>query len=130
MDSELAEMAPAQVARRQMVGTMVKCDNIGLTFPNGSRKQHAETTSSSLSPSTSKSDCSTEVAESQFRTQPVATAVSATGVVDTTPTCTRAGAHFSGAHITVHNSHVDPHFSNVVTSTLAQGKRIQCRAFL
>ena len=32
MDSELAEMAPAQVARRQMVGTMVKCDNIGLTF--------------------------------------------------------------------------------------------------
>ena len=49
---------------------------------------------------------------------------------DTTPTCTRAGAHFSRAHITVHSSHFDPHFSHVVTSTLAQGKRNQCRAFL
>ena len=45
-----------------------------------------------------------EVAESEFRTQPVATAVSATGGVDTTPTCTRADAHFSRAHITVHSS--------------------------
>ena len=50
--------------------------------------------------------------------------------VDTTPTCTRADAHFSRAHITVHNSHIDPHFSNVVTSTLAQVKRNRCRAFL
>ena len=45
-----------------------------------------------------------EVPESEFRTQPVATAVSATGGVDTTPTCTRADAHFSRAHITVHSS--------------------------
>ena len=49
---------------------------------------------------------------------------------DTTPTCTRADAHFSRAHITVHNSFIGPHSSNVVTSTLAQGKRDQCRAFL
>ena len=56
-----------------------------------------------------------EVAESEFRTQPVATAVSATGGVDTTPTCTRADAHFSRAHITVHNSFIDPYFSNVGT---------------
>ena len=30
---------------------------------------------------------------------------------DTTPACTRADAHFFRAHITVHNSHIDPHFS-------------------
>ena len=50
--------------------------------------------------------------------------------VDTTPTCTRADALSSRAHITAHNSHTDPHSSNVVTSTLAQGKRKQCLAFL
>ena len=56
-------------------------------------------------------DCfSTEVAESEFRTQPVATAVSATGSVDTTPTCTPADAHFSRARIAVHSSQ---HFSHV-----------------
>ena len=32
IDSKLAEMAPAQVARRQMVRTMVKFDDIELTF--------------------------------------------------------------------------------------------------
>ena len=37
------------------------------------------------------------VSKSEFRTQPVATAVSATVCVDTTPTCTRADAHFSRA---------------------------------
>ena len=73
---------------------------------------------------------STEVAESEFRTQPEATAASASKSVDTTPSCTRVDAHFSRAHITVHNSHIDPHFSNVVTSKLAHGKRNQCRAFL
>ena len=34
---------------------------------------------------------------------------------DTAPTCTRADAHSSRAHITVQNSHIDPHFSNVGT---------------
>ena len=81
-----------------------------------------------LSPSTRKSDRSlvlffTEVAESVFRTQPAATAVSATGGVGTTPTCTRADAHFSRAHNTVHNSLIDPH-------ALAQGKRNLCSAFV
>ena len=51
-------------------------------------------------------------------------------LVDTTPICTRADAHFSRLHITVHNSLVDPHSFNVVTSALAQGTRDQCRAFL
>ena len=55
-----------------------------------------------------------------FRVQTVATAMSATGGEDTTPTFTRADAHFSHAHITVHNSPIDPHFSNVVTSALAE----------
>ena len=32
MDSKLAEMAPAQVAGRQMARTMVKCDNIEHTI--------------------------------------------------------------------------------------------------
>ena len=44
-------------------------------------------------------DFSTEVAECEFRTQPVATAVSATVCIDTTPTSTRTDAHFSRAHI-------------------------------
>ena len=65
-----------------------------------------KTTSSTLSPSTRKSDRSlvpiiflTEVAESEIRTQPVATAVSATGCVDTTLSCSREDAHFSeGTH--------------------------------
>ena len=35
--------------------------------------------------------------------------------VNTAPTCTRADAHSSRAHITVHNLHIDPHFSNVCT---------------
>ena len=47
-----------------------------------------------------------------FALQPVATAVSATKNVDTTPNCTCADAHFSRAHIAVHNSQ---HFSNVGT---------------
>ena len=55
--------------------------------------------------------------------QTVATAMNATGGADTTPTRSRADAHFSGAHITVHNSLIDPH-------ALAQGSRDQCRAFL
>ena len=50
--------------------------------------------------------------------------------VNTTPTCPGADAHVSRAHITVHHSLIVPHSSNVVTSTLAQGKRDQCRAFL
>ena len=59
MDStKLAEMTPAQVARGQMVRIMVKCDNIEHTFSESSWKQHAWTTSSTLSPSTRKSDCS------------------------------------------------------------------------
>ena len=36
----------------------------------------------------------TEAAESEFRAQPAATAVSASGGVDTTLTCTRADVHF------------------------------------
>ena len=36
----------------------------------------------------------------------------------------------SRAHITLHNSHIDPHFSNVATSALAQDTRDECRAFL
>ena len=51
-------------------------------------------------------------------------------MVWTTLTCTRADAHCSRAHITVHKSLVDPHSSNVVTSALAQDTRYQCRAFL
>ena len=52
------------------------------------------------------------------------------GGVDTTSSCTRADAHFSRAHITMHNSLIDPHSSNVVTSALAQGTRDECREFL
>ena len=37
------------------------------------------------------------------------------GCADTTPTCKRTDAHFSRAHIAVHNAHIDPHFSNVGT---------------
>ena len=36
----------------------------------------------------------------QFCVQTVATAMNATGCVDTTPTCTRAHAHFPRAHLT------------------------------
>ena len=103
---------------------------------NSSWKQNVQTTSSTLSPSTGKTAVlflffPTLVAETEFRTQPVATAVSATGVcVDTTHTCTRADAHVPRAHITVHSSLIDPHSSNVVTSALVQGKRGQCRVFL
>ena len=63
---------------------------------------------------------SSEVAESEFRTQPVATAVSATGGVNTTPSCTRADAHFSRAHLTVHNSYRTALFQCCHTA-LAQG---------
>ena len=35
--------------------------------------------------------------------------------VDTTHDFTRADAHFFRAHITVHNSHIDPHFPDVGT---------------
>ena len=38
---KLAEMAPAQVKRRQMVRTMVKFDNIEHTFSESSWKLHA-----------------------------------------------------------------------------------------
>ena len=44
--------------------------------------------------------------------------------VDTTPACTRADAHFSRAHITVHNLHMEPHFSNVGTPHRLQVKGI------
>ena len=50
---------------------------------------------------------STEVAESEFRIQQVATVVNATGGVDTALTCTRADSHSSRAHITVHISVID-----------------------
>ena len=40
--------------------------------------------------------------------------------VDTTPTCTRADANFSGAHTTVHSSQ---HFSNVGSSRSLEVKR-------
>ena len=50
--------------------------------------------------------------------------------VDTTPTCSRSDAHFSRVHITVHKSHIDPHFAKTVTLALAQGKRNLCRAYL
>ena len=123
MDSKLAEMAPTQVARWQMLRTMVSeptSNSLSQRSRNSIQETGAtrpKTTSSTLSPSTGKSDCSlvpiffsTEVAESEFRTQPVATVVSATGGVRTTPTCTRADAHFSRAHITVHNPHIDLHF--------------------
>ena len=70
-----------------------------------------KTTSSTLSPSTRKSDRSlvsffpTEVAESEFRSQPVATAVSSAESVDKTFVSTSADAHFSRAHITAHSSY-------------------------
>ena len=139
MDSKLAEMAPAQMARRQMVRTVV------IETTSNSRSQRSrnsiqetgatrlKTTSSTLSPSTSKSDCSIvsifldRSCRSEFRTQPVASAVSATESVDTIPTCMRADAHFSCTHNTVHISHIDTHFFNAVT---AQVVRNLCRAFL
>ena len=43
--------------------------------------------------------------------------------VDTTPTCMRADAHVSRAHIAVRSSLINP-------LALAQGTRDQCRAFL
>ena len=142
MDSELAELAPAQLAGRQMVRTMVSETTSNSRFRRSRTSiqetgaSRLKTTSSTLSPSTRKSDRGlvplrfflTEVAESEFRTQPVATAVSETGCVDTTPTCTRADAHnFSRAHITVHNSQ---HFSKCGHTALPQGERNLCCAFL
>ena len=64
----------------------------------------------------------TEVAESEFRTQPIATAVSATGGVGTTPTCTRADAHFfvRTPQCTIHTT---LHFSNVWHTALPQGEK-------
>ena len=56
--------------------------------------------------------------------------MNATGGVDTALTCTRADAHSSRAHITVHISVIDPHSSNVVTSALARDTKDQRRAFL
>ena len=61
------------------------------------------------------------VAEPEFRTQPVTTAVSATGGVDTTPAQTHANAHFSRAQITVHNSYSTALFQCGHTA-LAQGE--------
>ena len=49
--------------------------------------------------------------------------------VNTTPTRTRADAHFYRADTTVHNSHIDPHFSNAMHTTLAQGRRNPCQHF-
>ena len=137
MDSELAEMAPAQLAGRQMVRTTVNETTSNSRFRRSRTSiqetgaSRLKTTSSTLSPSTRNYDrnlglirfFSTEIAESEFRTQSVATAVSATSV-DTTPTCTRAHAHFSRAHITVHNSYTDPHFSNVSTPHWLKAKGI------
>ena len=48
---------------------------------------------------------------------------------DTTPTCTRADAHCSRAHITVHSSYSTALFQCGHTA-LAQGKRNLCCAFL
>ena len=76
MDSKLEEMAPTRVARRRMVISMAKKDNIEFAS-NGSFK-----------------DVPTEVAKTGFRTQPVATGVSATESVDNTSTCTRENVHF------------------------------------
>ena len=39
----------------------------------------------------------------------LSTGSSSSASVDTTPTCTRADAKFSRAHITVHNSLIEPH---------------------
>ena len=93
-----------------------------------------KTTSSTLSPSTRKSDrslvlirfFSAEVAESEFRTQPVATVVSATGGVDTTPLCTRADAHFFS--FAQRSAQFTALFQCGHTA-LAQGKRNLCCAF-
>ena len=98
-----------------------------------------KTTSSTLSPSTKKSDrmcrlfpiiCFTEVAESELRTQPGATAVSATGGVNTKPTCTRADAHFSRAHLTVHSSYSTAPFPMWEHRIGSRYKKNLCRAFL
>ena len=55
--------------------------------------------------------------------------MSATESVDTTPTCTRADAHFSRAHITVHCSYSTALFQCGHTA-LAKGKRNLCCALL
>ena len=126
MDSKLAEMAPARVARRQLVRPMVKCDNSSW-----------KATSSTLSQSTGKSDCSlvpifsTEVTDSGSFASRHSNCHGRDGVYrHHTYLYARAQTHFSRAHITVHNSLIDPHSSNVVTSAMAQGTRDQCRTFL
>ena len=48
--------------------------------------------------------------------------------VDTTPFCTRADAHFSRACITVHNSRIDPHFSNVGAHRIGSKEKGICVA--
>ena len=90
----------------------------------------SETTSSELSPTIRKSDrmstlvsisfsFSNRGAESEFRTQPVATTVSATGDVDTIPTQMHAHAHFFSY---MHDSALSAHFL-CGNTTLAQGEK-------
>ena len=83
MDSKLAEMALAHVARRQMVRTMVNETTSNSRFQRSRNRiqetgaTRLKTTSSTLSPSTGMSDCNivlfffSEVAESEFRTDVV-----------------------------------------------------------
>ena len=83
MDSKLAETTSNSCSERSRNGIQ-ETDATRL-----------KTTSPTLSPTTGKSDCSLfqffqMLLKSEFRTQPAATAVSATGGVDTT--------FFSGAH--------------------------------
>ena len=59
------------------------------------------------------------VAESEFRTQPIAKAVSATGGVDTVPAQTQANAHFFSY---MHHSASSAHFQCGHTA-LAQGEK-------
>ena len=127
MDSKLAELVDAQVARRQMVRTTVnettsnsRCKRSrNSTLETGATR--FKTTSSTLSPSTGKSDCSLFLFSLQKLLNLSFHSASSNsrecdGRVNITPTCTHTDAHFSRAHTTVHNSHV--------------GKKNLCRAFL
>ena len=109
MEPKLAQMALAGVARRHMVRPMVK-----MTKANLSSEQPLETVwrkrevqhcqSQPVSFWFHVQSCSScvfaKIVFWQFRVRTVATAMNTTGSVDTTPTCTRAYAHFSRAHLT------------------------------
>ena len=130
-------MASVHVARRQMVRTMLNqtTSNSHSHSIQESGTTRLKTTSSTLSPSTRKSDrslaslSSTQVAESEFRTQLEATAVSATESVDKTFACTRADA-LSIVRTSQCAIHTALHLSQSRHIALAQGERNLCCEFL